>query len=113
MGKSQGAGVLLVTEPRKAAPDQQGWASKHCLDLLGNALEAWSDEGHHASLHQLNQLWLQSTDSLADEHDRCVLEMMVSCVQQNIGRHFKAGCVIHVRCSNESQHLAAKMALFL
>lgn len=61
MGESQAAGVLLVTEPRKAALDQQGWASRHCLDLLVNALEVWSDVGRHAGLHQVSQSLLQPT----------------------------------------------------
>ncbi len=64
MGESQAAGGLLVTEPWKSALDEQGRASRHCLDLLVNALKVWPDEGHHASLHQLNQLWLQSRYSL-------------------------------------------------
>lgn len=71
--------MLLVTEPRKAALDEQGWASRHCLHLLANALEVWSDVGHRASLHQVNQL-LQST---ASGHDEYVLPGKVTYVKQH------------------------------
>lgn len=71
MGESQAAGMLLVTGPCKAALDQQGWASRHCLDLLVNALEVWPDVGHHVSLHQVNQVLLQSTASVGMMNMSC------------------------------------------
>ena len=80
--------MLLVTGqshgPRKAALDQQGWASRHCLELLVNALEVWSDVGHHASLHHLNESLLQLTDSLTHEHDEYVLSGKVVIVKLNL-----------------------------